>query len=106
LQETAANSKALICDVMHLVSGNAVWQTVATYCVAGGIVGAILAAVPGLIDYLSINEVEMKRIANFHLAVNLGAVLIFAINLWLRFLCRWTAVCRLCCQSSECSALA
>ena len=76
---------ALVCDVMHMVSGNTVWQTVATYCVAGGIVGAILAAVPGLIDYLSINESDMKRIANFHLAVNLGAVVIFAINLWLRF---------------------
>jgi uncharacterized membrane protein len=76
---------ALVCDVMHLVSGNAVWQTVATYCVAGGIIGAILAAVPGLIDYLSIHEAAMKRIANFHLAVNLGAVVIFAINLWFRF---------------------
>jgi uncharacterized membrane protein len=65
-------------------NGNAVWETVATYCVAGGIVGAILAAVPGLIDYLSIDEAQMKRIANFHLAVNLGAVVIFAINLWLR----------------------
>lgn len=76
---------ALVCDVMHLISGNVVWQTVATYCVAGGIVGAILAAVPGLIDYFSIDEAEMKRIANLHLAVNLGAVVIFAINLWLRF---------------------
>lgn len=54
---------ALVCDVVHTASGNVVWQTVATYCVAGGIVGAILAAVPGLIDYFSIDEVEMKRIA-------------------------------------------
>ncbi len=76
---------ALVCDVMHVVSGNAVWQTVATYCIGGGIVGAILAAAPGLIDYFSIDEAEMKRIATLHLAVNLGAVVIFAINLWLRF---------------------
>ena len=76
---------ALVCDVVHAASGNAVWHTVGTYCVAGGIVGAILAAVPGLIDYFSIDEAEMKRIANLHLAVNLGAVAIFAINLWLRF---------------------
>ena len=55
------------------------------YCVAAGIVGALLAAVPGLIDYFSIDESEMKRIANLHLAVNLGAVVIFAISLWLRF---------------------
>jgi uncharacterized membrane protein len=41
--------------------------------------------VPGLIEYFSIDEAEMKRIANLHLAVNLGAVVIFAINPWLRF---------------------
>jgi uncharacterized membrane protein len=76
---------ALVCDVVHAASGDAVWQTVATYCVAGGIVGAILAALPGLIDYFSIDEAEMKRIANLHLAVNLAAVVVFAINLWLRF---------------------
>lgn len=76
---------ALVCDVVHAVSGSAIWQTVATFCVAGGIVGALLAAVPGLIDYFSIDEAEMKRIANLHLAVNLAAVVVFAINLWLRF---------------------
>ena len=76
---------ALICDVMRAVTGNTAWQTVAIYCIAGGIVGAVAAAVPGLIDYFSIDEAAMKRIANLHLAVNLGAVVIFAINLWLRF---------------------
>lgn len=76
---------ALICDVMRAATGNNVWQTVATYCIAAGIVGAVVAAVPGLIDYFSIDEASMKRIANLHLVVNLGAVVIFAINLWLRF---------------------
>jgi len=76
---------ALVCDVVHALNGNGVWQSVGTYCIAGGIVGAILAAVPGLIDYFSIDEAEMRRIANLHLAVNLGAVVLFAINLWLRF---------------------
>ena len=76
---------ALVCDVVHAVSGSAIWQTVATFLVAGGIVGALLAAVPGLIDYFSIGEAEMRRIANRHLAVNLSAVAIFAIDLWLRF---------------------
>jgi uncharacterized membrane protein len=76
---------ALICDMVHAVSGSAIWQTVATFCVAGGIVGALLAAVPGLIDYFSIDDAEMRRIANLHLAVNLAAIVIFAINLWLRF---------------------
>ena len=32
---------------------------------------------PGLIDYFSIDEAAMKRIANLHLALNLGAVVVF-----------------------------
>jgi uncharacterized membrane protein len=76
---------ALVCDVVHATGGDAVWQTVATYCIAAGIVGALVAAVPGLIDYFSIDEAAMKKIANLHMAVNLGAIAIFAINLWIRF---------------------
>jgi uncharacterized membrane protein len=71
--------------VVHATGGDAVWQTVATYCIAAGIVGALVAAVPGLIDYFSIDEAAMKKIANLRMAVNLGAVAIFAINLWVRF---------------------
>ncbi|PYX76959.1 MAG: hypothetical protein DMG78_00250 [Acidobacteria bacterium] len=76
---------ALVCDLVRAAGGAANWGTVATYCVAAGIVGALIAAVPGLIDYLSIDEAEMKRIGTLHLAVNLGAVVLFVINLWLRF---------------------
>jgi len=76
---------ALICDVMRAAGGNSAWQTVAIYCIAAGIVGALVAAVPGLIDYFSIDESAMKRIANLHMVTNLGAVVIFAINLWIRF---------------------
>jgi uncharacterized membrane protein len=75
---------ALVCDLVRAAGGNTVWQTVAIYCIAAGIVGALVAAVPGLIDYFSIDEAAMKRIASLHLAINLGAVVIFAINLWLR----------------------
>ena len=76
---------ALICDVVHLVTGAEVWSTVALYSVAGGIVGAILAAIPGLIDYFSIDEVEMKKIGTYHLLLNVTALLVFGLNFWLRF---------------------
>lgn len=42
------------------------------------------AAVPGLIDYFSIHETELNRIANLHLGVNWGAVVLFAVNFWLK----------------------
>ena len=76
---------ALVCDVVSLFEGGSVWGTVALYAIGGGIVGALLAAIPGFIDYLSIDEAEMKRIATTHLLLGLGSVLIFSINLWLRF---------------------
>jgi uncharacterized membrane protein len=75
---------ALVCDVVRLAGGSEVWSTVALYSIAGGIVGAALAAVPGLIDYFSIDEDEMKQIATYHLFLNLGALVIFGINFWLR----------------------
>ena len=76
---------ALVCDIVHLSGGSQAWSTVALYSIAGGIVGALLAAVPGFIDYLSIDEAEMKRIATTHLLLGLGSVVIFALNLWARF---------------------
>jgi uncharacterized membrane protein len=76
---------ALVCDIVHLSGGSQAWSTVALYSIAGGIVGALLAAVPGFIDYLSIDEAEMKRIATTHLLLGLGSVVIFALNLWSRF---------------------
>ena len=76
---------ALVCDIVASVGGNSAWSTVALYCVAGGIVGAVVAAVPGLIDYFSIDEAAMRRIATFHMIVNLGALAVFAVNLWSRF---------------------
>jgi uncharacterized membrane protein len=76
---------ALVCDVVRLFGGAQVWSTVAFYSIAGGIVGALLAAIPGFIDYLSIDEAEMRRIATIHLLLGLGSVVIFGLNLWLRF---------------------
>ena len=76
---------ALVCDIVQLAGGGPAWGTVALYSIGGGIVGALLAAVPGFIDYLSIDEAEMKRIATYHLLLGLGSVVIFALNFWSRF---------------------
>ena len=46
---------ALVCDVIRAFGDGAPWGTVALYCVAGGVAGGVLAAVPGLIDYFSID---------------------------------------------------
>ncbi len=76
---------SFVCDLFFLFgAGTAIWHDVAFYTLAGGIVGALLAAVPGLIDLLSIHEREMKRIAITHMLVNVTGLIVFAISLWLR----------------------
>ena len=75
---------SFVCDLFYVFgSGAAEWKTVAVYTMAGGIVGALLAAIPGLIDLLSLPP-EPKKTALIHMAINLTVVGLFVINLWLR----------------------
>ena len=46
---------SFVCDlVLMFANGGPAWNTVAMYCMAGGLAGALLAAVPGAIDLLSL----------------------------------------------------
>jgi uncharacterized membrane protein len=93
---------ALVCDVVCAAGADADWGTVATYCVAAGIVGALIAAVPGLIDYFSIDEAEMKHIGTLHLA-GISAQLSFSRSTCgSDFGCRRRAMCHSNYPSSEC----
>ena len=75
---------SLVCDLFFVFGAGApVWNTVALYTMAGGIAGALLAAVPGFIDLLSLPH-EPKKTALIHMAINLTVVVLYAVNLWLR----------------------
>jgi uncharacterized membrane protein len=56
----------------------------AFYSLLVGIGGALLAAVPGFIDFLSIADPRAKRVAVSHLILNLAVVALYAVNAWLR----------------------
>ena len=76
---------SLIADVIYLWRGNPVWRDwVAFYTLLGGIIGAALAAVFGIIDWLSIKHREVKKIANWHARLNVIALLIFVASFYLR----------------------
>ena len=64
--------------------GGLVWNDVAFYTLAGGIVGALIAAVPGFIDLLGIQNPRSKSIGIYHMIINLLAVVLFCVNFWLR----------------------
>jgi uncharacterized membrane protein len=76
---------SLVADVIYLWRDNPVWANyVAFYTLLGGIIGAAVAAVPGLIDWLSLKEPTVVKIANWHARLNVIALLIFAASFYLR----------------------
>ena len=76
---------SLIADVIYLWRGNLIWKDwVAFYALLAGIIGAAAAAVPGLIDWLSITDRAVVRIANWHARLNVIALLVFAASFYLR----------------------
>jgi len=74
---------SFVCDLIHMSSGNPVWATVSFYCMGGGIIGALLAAVPGLIDLVSL-PAGPRGTALKHMAINLTIVVLYVINFWAR----------------------
>jgi uncharacterized membrane protein len=76
---------SLVCDVIYALGwGSLIWNDIAFYTMLGGIVGAALAAVPGFIDYRTITDSTVKKVAMAHMLMNLATIALFAINLWLR----------------------
>jgi uncharacterized membrane protein len=78
---------SLACDLIRLAGAPAdAWSTAAFFSMIGGLIGALCAAVPGLIDVLFFKwgAPPVKKIALTHMAINLTAVVLYAINIWLR----------------------
>ena len=75
---------SLVCDVIFKIWGGTAWATVALYTMGGGIAGALLAAIPGLIDYKGLRDPHVTKMATSHMTINLIVVGLYAVNLWLR----------------------
>lgn len=76
---------ALVADVAASVNSDPSWRTAAFYAIGVGIVGALLAAVPGMIDLFSLPPGNSRRIGIWHMSINLLAVVLFTAN----FASRW-----------------
>jgi uncharacterized membrane protein len=75
---------SLFSDLMfRFGSGNPEWEIVAWYTMVGGIAGALIAALPGLVDLLSLPR-SIKSTGVKHMALNLAIVALFAINAYIR----------------------
>ena len=70
-------------ELIGLIGGDRLWVQIALYMVAAGIIGGLLAAVAGFIDYLAIPAgTRAKSVATMHGAGNFIMVVLFAIA-WL-----------------------
>ncbi|HLY39493.1 MAG TPA: DUF2231 domain-containing protein [Candidatus Binatia bacterium] len=77
---------SLAADITYRVGGDPIWLTMAYWTMLGGTIGALVAAVPGLVDYLSLAEPRAVRLGTVHLTLNLLIVGLFLASLVLRTL--------------------
>lgn len=76
---------SVIFDVVHLLAGGARWAEISFWMMAAGVVGGLLAAVFGLIDWLAIpSGTRAKTIGLAHGLSNVVMVALFASSWLLR----------------------
>jgi uncharacterized membrane protein len=75
---------SLVSDAILVGSGHPIWSDIAFYAMAGGLVGALAAAIPGLLDYLAISDRRAAKTATLHMALNVTLVALYGFNLFLR----------------------
>jgi uncharacterized membrane protein/nitrite reductase/ring-hydroxylating ferredoxin subunit len=76
---------SLVLDIAGWVLPESGWVRAAFYSIAAGIITALIAAVPGFVDYIDIRRDHRSRgIASAHMGLNLLAVALYGVNLGLR----------------------
>lgn len=76
---------SLVCDLIAIGLKDETASVVAFYAMVGGLVGALCAGVPGAIDFMSLKEnTRAKRIALWHMGINIAVITMFAVNIGMR----------------------
>jgi len=75
---------AVITDVFFYFNRNGSLVLISKYLIAAGIIGALLAALAGIVDWTGIKDPAAKKTGNLHLFLNVSALLLFSVSLYLR----------------------
>lgn len=72
---------ALLTDALSLVSEATFWPEASRWLIGAGLVAGIVAAIPGLIDYIGSETVRSHKVAAWHGLGNGAVLLLAAVNL-------------------------
>jgi uncharacterized membrane protein len=75
---------SFVADILFYFVRHPTLVVISKFLLAAGCIGALLAAIPGFIDWLAIPGGDVKRVANWHARLNIIALIVFAISLFLR----------------------
>jgi len=77
---------SLLLDIgSHFVSFEGLYSG-AFYCIVGGVVTGLVAAIPGLVDYTDIRrDHPAKKKARWHMGLNILMLAIYAFDGWIRY---------------------
>ncbi len=76
---------SVIWDVVRLATGNGLWGFVSFWTIVAGIVGGLVAAIPGFVDWMSIPmNTRAHRVGLWHMGLNVLSLALFAVSLILR----------------------
>jgi len=75
---------SFVVDVLFYFLRHPTLLVISKFMIAAGCIGAVAAAIPGIIDWLAIKNGDVKKVANWHARLNIAALVVFAISLFLR----------------------
>ena len=76
---------AIIFDLIHLATHTTQWSIISYWMIAAGVIGGIIAAIFGVIDWFGIPpRTRAHRLGRIHGIGNVGVVALFAISWWVR----------------------
>lgn len=78
-------STSVIFDVIHLFDRDGAWSFIAYYLIGAGIIGGIVAAVVGFLDWQALPAgTRAKQIGRIHAISNGIALILFAVSWFMR----------------------
>jgi uncharacterized membrane protein len=75
----------LVTDLVFWISQDTLWAEFSYWLLVAGIVTGLVAAAAGAVDFFAIPRVRALRAGKLHAILNIAAVLVSALNLFLRF---------------------